>query len=87
MSNELGPGQYSTARNFDISLDQKNRAEVLYPGYSRPQAFSHVERFTDATAAPKNFRIGRPSALPCVGTYNAETSSFSGAKSFNCRFS
>lgn len=88
MTNELGPGQYTTAGNFDISLDRKNMPEVLFPGHVRPQGFSQVERFADATAAPKNFRIGKPAALPCVGTYNAEISSFGkGRTGFNCRFS
>lgn len=86
MASELGPGQYSTARNFDVSLDKKNVPEQLFPGYRRPQGFSQVERFADPAAPPKNYRIGKPSALPCVGTYNPEASSFGGAKSFNCRF-
>lgn len=88
MKNDLGPGQYSTSNNFDISLDRKNLPEVLYPGQVRPQGFSQVARFTDPGAAPKNFRIGKPAALPCVGTYNPETSSFGKSKTgFNCRFS
>jgi len=88
MKNELGPGQYSTASNFDMSRDRKNKPDLLHPGQSRPQAFSQVERFPDPMAAPKNFRIGRPPAAPSVGTYHPEQSSFVGARQgFNARFS
>lgn len=88
MKSELGPGSYSTSQCFDLSLDKKNKQDVLYPGQVRAQAFSQVERFSDPTAPHKNFRIGKPVALPCVGTYNPDVSSFGRSKhGFNCRFS
>lgn len=79
MQNELGPGQYSTERNFDLSLDRKNVPELLFPGHERPQGFSQIERFTDPSGH-KNFRIGKPVEPPCVGTYNPQAVSFGRSK-------
>lgn len=83
---DLGPGQYQTEKNFDLSLDVKNNSELLYPGQRRAQAFAHEERWKSANSQ-KNFRIGRASAAPTVGSYNPETSAFAKTKNgFNYRF-
>jgi hypothetical protein len=41
----VGPGQYDTSKNFDLSMDTKNQAETLYPGQKREQAFSQEIRW------------------------------------------
>ena len=42
---DLGPGQYSTERNFSIALDSRNNADMLYPGHKRQSAFLQEERW------------------------------------------
>ena len=77
---DLGPGQYTTNQNFDLSLDEKNHPDLLYPGQHRDQGFSHLPRWRAADAPRKNFRIGSVQPQPCVGTYNPDVSSFTKTK-------